>query len=72
MDPEDLPGQVPDMSASRAMLIAEYQWIREQTIKEGVKHKRPKDLEVANELFEEARTLAKVGIEATAGMAETH
>ncbi|MGE3461110.1 MAG: hypothetical protein AB7I04_04360 [Pseudomonadales bacterium] len=54
------------------MLIAEYQWIREQTIKEGVKHKRPKDLEVANELFEEARTLAKVGIEATAGMAETH
>ena len=71
LDPFDLPDSVPDMTIARAMLIGGYQWIREQTIAEGVEHDGPEDLEKwANDLYEEALDLVGTGIEATIGMPE--
>lgn len=71
LDPFDLPDSVPDMTIARAILIGGYQWIREQTIAEGVEHDGPEDLEKwSNDLYEEALDLVGTGIEATRGMPE--
>lgn len=72
LDADELPGEVPDMTAARAMLIAGYQWVRGETIKAGVKHKGPKDLEAwSAELYDEARALVKKGVQATKACSET-
>ncbi|MCR9261210.1 MAG: hypothetical protein NXH95_15920 [Pseudomonadaceae bacterium] len=71
IDPFSLPDAVPDMTIARAVLIAGYQWIREETIRSGVEHKGPKDIEQwAMDLHEEALDLLGAAVEATKGMSE--